>query len=386
MSTVAFASNPALTDRLPADAIPPGVARLLAATGPARMMAARGMAPLRPADLAVAVYQLSHDLDDAVRVAANDAPVKLPDQVIVSMLREPLPAPVLHFLGCLLPMSRVEAIETLLYNPHTPDETFVVLGKRLPEREVEIICQNEARFLRSPEIVVAVFANKAARMSSVNRILELCARNNVVVDIPAYDEIVRAILSDPNAIDGTSDDLFRRAAEVATDEKLGAEALAAEAARVAKVAADSEEEEEEEPEEKKKSAIIDFGRLRIYEKVRLAMFGNAYARSNLMRDPNRMVAMTVIKSPMITDNEVAAAACNRTVHEDVIRHISNQREYMKNYVVRKGLVGNPKTPLPNALRMLPTLTKSDLKRLAKSKNIPSAISATAKRILTTRGS
>ena len=96
---------------------------------------------------------------------------------------------------------------------------------------------------------------------------------------------------------------------------------------------------------------------------------------------------TLLFDPAILGNgEVAAAAGNKAIHEDVIRYISNSREYMKNYVVRLGLVKNPKCPLPNAMRLIPTLNKNDLKKLAKSKNIPQAIAVTAKRLLTTRGS
>jgi hypothetical protein len=368
--TETVAELPSLTlAPLALESLPPAVQKLVGAPVPAKMMAAKGIAPLRPAELLVAMYQLSFDGDGGVKAAAEAGAASLPDKVLLAPLGEALPPLVLHFFAERMAASRVPAIEKILFNPVTADETFVRLAGRLNERELEVIVQNESRLLRCPGIVQALFLNRNARMSSVNRAIELCARNNVRVEgIPAFDEIARSIREDPSATDpAVADQSFDSVMQAA--------------------AAVDGNEESTVPEKvvTNKSPIIDFGKLKLHEKIRLATLGNAYCRQNLIRDANRMVAMAAIRSPLITDTEVVRASGNRQLSEDVIRYIANQREFTKQYQVKLNLVQNPKCPLGFALRFLPTLHNEDVKTLSRSKNIPSALAIAARKLAQTRG-
>ena len=94
--------------------------------------------------------------------------------------------------------------------------------------------------------------------------------------------------------------------------------------------------------------------------------------------------MSVVRSPSITDMEIVAAASNRAVCDDVIRFIANSRVHIKDYAVKQALVNNPKCPLGSSLRLLSFLHIEDLKALARSKNIPGALSTAAKKLLQTR--
>lgn len=365
---------------LAVESLTPAVQKLMAAPSSGKLMALRGIAALRPVELVTAVYQLSFDADAAVKAAAAEAPGTLPDKVLVAPLSEPLPALVLHFFGERIAPHRIEVLERILYNGATSDETYVVLAGRLNERELEVIISNEIRLLRCPAIVSALFMNKQARMSSVNRAIELCARNKVRVDgIPSFDEVVKAISEDPSSTDPT-------AVDVAFRDVLEASATAPEADDDDDEAAEAGEKEKGEKKKKStsKSPVIDFTRLKLYEKIRLATLGNAYCRSNLIRDSNKMVSMAVIRSPMITDSEVVRAAGNRQVAEEVIRYIANQREFTKMYPVKIALVHNPKCPLAFSLRFLPMLHGEDLKTLSRSKNIPSALALAARKLMQTR--
>ena len=53
-------------------------------------------------------------------------------------------------------------------------------------------------------------------------------------------------------------------------------------------------------------------------KIRLASVGNSFARSVLIRDSNRVVAMAAIQSPLMNDNEVVRHAANRGLSEDIL--------------------------------------------------------------------
>jgi hypothetical protein len=370
---------------LPVASLPAAVQKLLAGPAPMKAMAAKGIAPLRPGELLTAIYQLSFDSEASVRTAADGGGAGLPDKVLAPALAEPLPPEVLQFFASKLPPDRLEPLEKILYNPATGDGTFVLLAGRLNERELEIIFQNEARMLRTPAILEALYANPQARMSSVNRAIELCVRNNVRVEgIPSFDEVARSISQDAPAVstDPTSiDQMFSSllaVAETATATGAAVEELAPEPEAAEPAAPEAPEKST------RKSPIIDFTRLKLYEKIRLATLGNEYCRSNLMRDPNRMVAMAAIRSPRITDSEILKAASNRSVSEDVIRYIANQRDLTKNYQVRLSLVHNPKCPVALSMKYLPLLNADDLKHVSKSKNVPGALSTGAKRLLAAR--
>jgi hypothetical protein len=377
---------------LPPEQLPPAVAKLLAGPAPMKLMAAKGMAPLRPAELLIALYQLTFEPDAATAAAARASVVGLPDNLCAPPLGEALPAPVIHLFASALPPERTAALERILYNPATSDETFVVLSRRLRERELEVIFQNEARLLRCPAILETLYQNPAARMSSINRAIELCARNQVRVDgIPAFDEIAKAISEDPGARDATADLAF--AGALSASDGLGdlpdADSVstgADDATESALPELDLLEDPADSPAEKstRTSPIIDFGRLKLYEKIRLATLGNAYCRSNLLRDPNRMVALAAIRSPRITDSEIVKAAGNRGICEDVIRYIANQRDLTKSYPVRLSLVQNPKCPVALSLKFLPLLQAEDLKTMARSKSVPGAVATGARRLMQSR--
>jgi len=367
-------------DPLAGLALPKAVAALAAGASPAKLMAVRGMAPMRPAEFVIAVYQLSFDADPAVKSAAEAAPANLPDKLVLGPLGDPLPVQVLHFFAERLPPSRHQAIQKILLNQATADETFVLLGGRLDEGGLEVIFQNEVRLLRCPALVEALYFNKHARMSSVSRALELCARNGVQLDgIPAYADIAAAIMADPNAAaPSAADDAF---AAVLTESNVAVPTEpGAEGDKVGAV-----EGSEPDGERKLSASFIKFDQLKIFEKIRLATIGNAYCRSVLIRDSNRLVAMSVVRSPAITDGEIVAAAANRAVCDDVIRFISNSREYTKDYAVKLALVNNPKCPLASSLRLLSFLRPDDLRAISRSRNIPGALATAAKKLLQTRG-
>ena len=78
---------------------------------------------------------------------------------------------------------------------------------------------------------------------------------------------------------------------------------------------------------------------------------------------------------------MAYIAQMRTVNEEVLRIISNNREWMKKYPITKALVMNPRTPLPVAMTHFKRLIESDMKLLMKDRNVPELIRREAKRLV-----
>jgi hypothetical protein len=119
----------------------------------------------------------------------------------------------------------------------------------------------------------------------------------------------------------------------------------------------------------------------IGEKIKMALTGDKEWRAILVKDTNKLVSGSVIKNPRITDGEILTILKVGVQNDEIIRLICANKEWVKNYIIRKALVSCSKTPLPNALRYLATLSEKDIAGFAKSKNISSVVSTQAKRIL-----
>ena len=96
---------------------------------------------------------------------------------------------------------------------------------------------------------------------------------------------------------------------------------------------------------------------------------------------NKLISGSVIKNPRISDAEILNILKVGVQNDEIIRLICANKEWTKNYLIRKALINCPKTPLPNALRYLGTLTEKDLSGIAKSKNISSVLASSAKRLI-----
>lgn len=368
----------------------PDVRRVLA-PGPARMMAARGLAPLpRPGDLAAVLYQLALDQDPAIRAAAGQSARELPDNVLIGALDDPgLDPRVLDYFAQQV-AGRPAPMQCLLLNHATADQTIAELAARADEAETELIAQNEERLLRHPAIIGAMFHNARARMSTVDRAVELAARNQVEVPgIPGWSDMVNAVLLGKGRAADTPppaevDALFAEAVDGAEQEASQGNGSPDDLDAEADPDAQDEQEAAEEVDTSRDANPIAINRLTVPMKIRLATLGNSFARATLVRDPLRAVAMAAIKSPRVTDMEAAKYASNNSLSEDVIQYIAGRREWIRLYGIKLSLVQNPKTSIPAAMRIMPHLREKDLSIIAKSRNVPSAIAAQARKLMLAR--
>jgi hypothetical protein len=122
-------------------------------------------------------------------------------------------------------------------------------------------------------------------------------------------------------------------------------------------------------------------KMEVSEKIKVAMTGDKEWRTLLIKDPNKLVSASVVKNPRISEAEILAIVSTTIQHDEIMRIICNNKEWVKNYQIRKALVLNCKTPLPVALRFMATLTDKDIAALAKSKNVATVISTQARRQL-----
>ena len=192
---------------MPLDLKPLGISELpehvLRVVGPdatfqAKMMAARGLVPFGPKDLVTALYQLSFDTASEVAKAATARVKDLPDNILSGALDSDLDPMVLDFYSGHL-LRKGHLIERILLNNRTHDETFLTLARKLRDRELEILAGNQARLLRFPAIIEALYFNRNARMSTVQRLVELAARNGLTLEkIPHFNDLTRSIFGEPD--------------------------------------------------------------------------------------------------------------------------------------------------------------------------------------------
>jgi len=123
------------------------------------------------------------------------------------------------------------------------------------------------------------------------------------------------------------------------------------------------------------------GRMKVGEKIKLAMKGDKEARTLLVRDTNREVYMAVLANPGMKESEVEMLAKNTGTNAEILRAIGRNREWVSNRNVMFSLVMNAKTPLEITVRFLPRLMKKDLEFVSKSRALPMALRTNARRIL-----
>jgi hypothetical protein len=121
------------------------------------------------------------------------------------------------------------------------------------------------------------------------------------------------------------------------------------------------------------------------EKMRLAQTGDREARALLAREKNKQILSCILQNPRISDQEILSFAKERTLPEEILSLLSKRKEWMKKYPVRLALAQNPKAPLAISLRLIRNFRDSDLRKLAKSKDVSVHVASGARKILMTRG-
>ncbi|MBW2274018.1 MAG: hypothetical protein JRG96_12155 [Deltaproteobacteria bacterium] len=336
------------------------------ATVATRRMAAGGALPLEPIELATVLYALLHDPDAEVKERAHQSLAGLPEAVLDIVLTGPSHPVLLAFMAH-IHREDGSICERIALNQATSDETIAFLATLPQRRLVDIISNNQSRLMRNEAIVEALGENPLTGRAVIERILTFLGVSPEIGDEDSDDEL------------GREDALSEEDAEAAIMALLGddtghlAKHLAAEGA------------EKIEDEELMGSLFNAVQKMGVMQKIKLARNGGKEARSLLIRDRNKVVSTSVIQSPKITESEVIAIAQNRSVTDDVLRIVSNNREWTRNYKIKLALTTNPKSPQPTAIKFLNYLQDRDLKNIMKSRDVPSVISSHARRLLQKKG-
>jgi hypothetical protein len=126
-------------------------------------------------------------------------------------------------------------------------------------------------------------------------------------------------------------------------------------------------------EKKRLNTLQKIKALDVKGRIQLALKGDKEERSILIRDGTKVVALAVLESPKLSDGEVEKFASQKNVLEAVLRQIPLKRRFMKNYIVVRNLVANPRTPLDLSLGLMKNLLIQDLKNLSSNKEVSDTI-------------
>ncbi len=350
--------------------VTPEVARVVSKGTPRelQLMAARGALPLSGQDLVTILFFLCHGADVEVRSQALRTVRELPSTVLAPTVRNTEVHPQLLDFVARQRFADLTIMESLLTNPAVDTPTLVYVAGHAEGAVLSLVAHNDKRLLNSPEIVAALLANPQADRALKFRLGWWDPESQAVA--AEEPEVLAAAQAEGEA--GTGD-----LEEVETETFQAADAGGGDD----EDRADAVEEEFEELNQSKYQLALEMG---IVDKIKIALSGDKEWRSIFLRDSNKLVSSAALKNPRITEGEVLAVAKNKSSSDELIRLITLNKEWTKNYEVKKALVYHTRTPLPKALRYLNYLSGKDLKHLAKCRDVAQVLVNSARRMLTAK--
>jgi hypothetical protein len=380
---------------------------------PAQLAASRGILPLPQSDLLEILVALAQNGDEELSLNARQTLKEQDKEHLNDVVSSPNASPrvLAYFAGEEnLPFHVHEAI---ISNLNTPDTAIIKFARDSREGSLlELITLNQQRLIRNPQIIEAIIANPYRTAEAERRAQE--TKREFFQKERGAQQIANELRA--QGLDAAAE--FIEQAEFAENQEESGLSLD-DALFLAKhieipdseiddtwLSMDLIEEFYEETEEQRQAIIGKIlGELRMEsdeisgervsmlnrilrmsmkDRVKLAMKGDREARNILIRDPNRIVAHSVMQNPRITEQEVEKIATMRTVPEEILRHISTSRQWSRSYTIIHNLARNPRTPLSSVMSILTRLQLRDLIALGKNRNVSDAVRRQASRISLTR--
>jgi len=329
-----------------------------------------GSLPVPPLDLLTALaYAFFRETPLASK--AMETVQSMPESLLANTIIGPVEPP--DILGLIL-VNRQEPdlLEAALLHENLTAEWMERVIPHLPGSVLEICLNNQVMWMERPVILDLLEFHPAAEYQIKRRVNEF--RFDVLRLIP--EEVVQerlAIIDDVEAgrLDKAWTELPIPAEHPELEEGQEDEHVLRE--RLSKPILD------EDGNEISLSLTQRVMRLRTNQKIMLALKGGKEERVLLIRESNRLIQVNVIRNGRITEGEVAYIAQMRTVNAEVLRIISQNRDWMKKYAITKNIVQNPRTPLPIAMNLLKRIHEFDLKLMATDRNLAELLRREAKR-------
>ena len=330
-----------------------------------RLFAAQGLLPVPREDLLCLQTLLSSDPDKELAKIAKGSLVGEDVQTILDWLQEYPPEPLV-----LDQLVRVRADETIwasvAAHPNVSDETLRVLAQHATPLVQDIIITNQVRILGCLDILEDLRENPEVTSVVMRRVREFEV------------EFIEKALAEDDALE-TSGLSVEDA--IASLNSIGAHIPkldtmpypSSEDAALAN-AVNSENQSTHE-------RLL---QMSVHGRIICALRGSQEERSILINSRNRLIQRSVLASPKLNDNEIERFASSRSVADEVIRLIGENRRWLRQYPIVIALAMNPKTPIYTAKGILPRLTHHDKVRVTRNRNLNPVIRRMAEKLVTKR--
>jgi hypothetical protein len=145
---------------------------------------------------------------------------------------------------------------------------------------------------------------------------------------------------------------------------------------------EGDDEGDGEPTEARRMAAIQrLSLMSVSDKIKAAMRGSREERNILIRDPNKLVSLSVLSSPKVSEPDIESYAKMANVSEDVLRVIGTSRAWTKSYTIVRSLAFNPKSPIAVSMSLVSRLVEKDLRLLSTDRNIAEPVKVLVRKAL-----
>jgi len=315
------------------------------------LLAARGLLPLPPQTLIPLQVRLASGDDRELAAPAAQSLRSLEPKVGVSYLHQEAGEEVLGWYAT--HGTSPELLEAIIRRRNVPRRFLVELAPRLSPALQESLILRQDAIVEEPAIIDALGENPNLTSYARRRIGEY--RKHL---LPRD----KAEVAPPEPLE-----------EIFPDEPSEEEVEAA-----LEVAREQPEKGEVDDGTGLSEAQIRF--LPVPVRLKLTRGASRGLRSILIRDPNPLIARSVLRNNRFSESEIEQIALNRNIDEKVLGEIAKEREWLTKYRIVHALVKNPRTPVAQSVKLVPRMSVRDLRLLSRDRNIPEPVRSTAQRL------
>lgn len=318
-----------------------------------RLLAARGLLPVPPEELIPLQVAMAQGDDAELAEEAAAALAAAEAKVMAWFLAHDAGPEELSWFA--VRTDDPLLIETLLRRRDVPRPLLVGLAPRLPPDLQERLLLRQDAIVEEPAILDALADNPRLTRYARRRIREY--RQHLIPRQPTAEPEEEVADTADGELDEASDEETRDA--------------------IARV------RERPAPGDADDATGLTEGQIRLLPvavRVHLARGANRSLRSMLLRDPNRQVALAVMRFNPLSDSEIEQVAGSRLVGDDVFDEIVRRRDWIGKYPILRALAFNPGLPVGMGVKLVSRLAVRDLRLLSRDRNVSDAVRSTATRL------
>ncbi len=327
-----------------------------------RRYAARGVLPLDATDRLRALIPVLLDSEEEIAATAGETFAQIPPDDLADFLLLPdaLPAEIDSIASR---TDDVLVLERLMRHHNVSDATLANLARTVSGTAQEALVVNQARLLRNPALIAALFENPALTGDSRRVLNEL---KEEFFEKETRRREARRVREKPVESQPPAE-APQPPGEDAEEPEEGPEPPPAPAAEGQEASPGAEE------------IYIRIMGMTVPERVKLALTGGREERRLLIADGSRMVGFAVLRARGLTITEIEGYCGMRHLEPEIFTKIAMKRDWVRRPLIALALVKNPKVPLYVSLPLIRRLQMRDLRNIFRDRNLPDAVRAMARK-------